>query len=567
MLPHATTNKIWTITISGINKVWVTEDHQTHDGMGVAHTHMEAVLARQELALEQKEEEVAAAEGLMLSRMDKIVGTLAEINRQRILRAYYYSWLAARLKAITKRKREDAAEALNHSALYQIARCYYLRLIANMTTQRARKQNEAMVQHIKTQREDELRGRYFNSLRRYVVERRAADHSDRLAVAVAKVNTATSILPSFMDRWRRFVDGRRKAAQQQRYLELTDRTEKKRLAYHFFIRWIHKTEQKRVFQAQKRSVDILGGAAKLQAAKVFYDRWAALSAARKQHCQRERWSAFVSACHEKNLMRKVFTALLRLRLVKAQLRVESAVTETKSTKATLEQTYTSVAPMVDRRDKLAALRSKLEAAKEHKLVLIKDETAVSEHNTQLRGHLTGRTHPVLKFVSDPSRAALLALMGRIRDSCINCETDSATITKGLTRAKAEGALAAFSGYVADLKATILIQPQVVPTATAHTTDGDPASTGRAGSWPSGDAAVLRIVAQVDTMQGPLLQTIKNMVVAFDSLSKHEVVNLKEGAELVANGGTLTLLADTLQAAIARKKGDVAPTPTKPPRRS
>lgn len=566
LLPHATTNKIWTITISGINKVWITEDHQTHDGMGVAHTHMEAVLARQTLAIQQKEEEVAAAEGLLLSRMNQIVETLAEQNRQRILRAYYYSWLTARLKAITKRKREDAAEALNHGALHQVARCYYLRLVAHMTAQRARKQNEAMVLHLKTQREDELRGRYFNCLRRYVIERRAADHTYRLAEAVSKVNGATTLIPFYLDRWRRFVDERRKAAQHQRYLALMERTENKRTAHHAFIRWIHHIEKKRVLKAQRRSVDILGDAANLHSAKAFYNRWAALSTARKRLGQQERWVAFVDACYNQNLRRSVFTTFHRFRLLNLQLREEKAFSDAKEKRTALESQYAAVAPMVERREKLAALKEKLVAAKAQKDTLLKDEAAVSDHNAQLRGLLTGQSHPILKHVSDPRRASLLALMGRLRDICINCETDSSTITKGLNKAKVEGAVTAFSGYVADLKATILIQPPVVPTATPHAQTADEAGSSHVsdvqGAWPSGDAEVLRIVARVDAMQAPLLQTIKNMVVSFDSLANSEMANLKEGDELIANSGTLILLADTLQSTIAKKKSESASTPIK-----
>ena len=614
MLPHAITNKVWTVTISGINKVWLTEDHQTHDEMGVAHAHMEAVLARQERSMEVKEAEVAAAEETMLARLGRIVEAIAEQNRQRVLRAYYCAWVTARLKAITRRKREDAAEALNNNAVYYLARSYYLKLIANMTAQRERKQNVATVVHLQTQREDELRGRYFNSLRKYVHERRAAEHRGALATAVAAINGASNVAPFYFDKWRRFADQRRKAARQKAYLALIARVEERKATHSYFLRWQRAASAAHLRGEQRRTVAIIAESQAYRGARLFFTKWQTFIAERRVKAQRERWAAFLATALERRTIAGAFDALLRFRAVAARAREAAALAEAEAKKAALEVQFAAVAPLVDRREKVKALEDRLAALKAQRAALAKDEAAVSAHNGELRAVLASAPNPILEAIAKPStspsddsleagehsaktggvnprRVALLKLMGRLRSAVIDLEADAPAITRVLAKAKADTVVATFDSYVADLKATILIPPTStsVPTATsrlasdggaddanansstnflnASVMSGSGAAPAEGAQWPRGDSAVTRAVADAASLQAPLLVTIKAIVIAFDALSSAEVEALGPVAdELLENGDALVLLGELLLQAVAKRKLDSPPaSPSRSPR--
>lgn len=383
-LPHTISSKVWAITTSGINSVFVAESNQPMERMISCKTEMSLVLANQYNLRPVKETDVFSAEETMAVRLEAVVQNYQMNALEVTLRCYYYQWMNYKHRAVARRNRGATAQCIGSLAHRNLMRLVYVRLVNNMNANRATKQRVSMVRHIAHRCDAVLLRRYYFKMQSLVGIRKEAAHEGRMFVYMKRVMDNRVLLHDIVNTWARFVDQKKFERGRKRHAAFGGRSEElKRIGIYFQMWarfWKLRVDRK---HALRRCAVLVAGTNRNEMNKAFA-KWGALTHLLRRKKCRETWFVVCRKAVGRIVMGRYFNTLRAYRTCAIEEKIKVYQQEVKAKYDEVDKQYRSCVPNPLRLVRLRQLQDTVQSLKKEKEVQNEDESLLNSHVSELK---------------------------------------------------------------------------------------------------------------------------------------------------------------------------------------
>eukprot|EP00758_Cryptobia_borreli_P004975 Tbor_TRINITY_DN4683_c0_g1::TRINITY_DN4683_c0_g1_i1::g.14832::m.14832 len=390
-LPHTISSKVWALTTSGINSVFVAESNQPMERMISCKTEMSLVLANQHNLRPIKENDVFNAEETMAVRLEAVVQNYQSNAVEVIIRCYYYKWMNFKHRAVARRNRGATAQCIGALAHKNLMRMVYVRLVNNTNANRASKQRSSMVNHIALRCDEVILRRYYIKMQSLVRIRKDESHEKRMFVYMKRVTDNIVQIRDIVNTWARFVDKKKFIRVRKNHAAYGGRFEELKRIGHCFQMWSRFMKQRSNRRRALRRCAVLNAGTNRIELKKAFAKWACFSHLVHRKKCRELWFQSGNSAVGRVLMGRYFNYLRAHRNSAIEEKNKKSLHDVKAKHDEVDKQYKTIIPNPSRLVRLRQLQETVANLKKEKAILLEDVSQLDSHVSKLKTDISSKS--------------------------------------------------------------------------------------------------------------------------------------------------------------------------------